>query len=128
MRIKLQLRKAFTSFFLVMFALLSVQAPAFAGVVTTEQLVAEQRADQQRDAVQSFFTREDVQAQLAARGVDAVSAQSRVASMSSSEVSSLYQQIDTMPAGEGGLGLVISLLLIFMLLDIAGVTDIFPGV
>jgi len=40
----------------------------------------------------------------------------------------MQQQIDSMPAGEGVLGLVIALLVIFMLLDIAGVTDIFPAI
>lgn len=124
----LNLKKSFTSLIIVAFTLLSIQAPVSAGVVTAEQMMAEQRVDQQRESVQSFFSRDDVRAQLTSRGVDVDVAQSRVASMSASEFASMHAQIDSMPAGEGGLGLVVTLLVIFMLLDVAGVTDIFPGI
>lgn len=122
------LKKSITTFVVVAFTLLSIQAPVMAGVVTAEQMMAEQRIDQQRESVQTFFSRDDVKAQLMARGVDVGAAQSRVASMSATELASMQQQIDSMPAGEGVLGLVIALLVIFMLLDIAGVTDIFPAI
>mgnify|MGYP003144579290 FL=1 len=68
-----------------------------------------------------------MQAQLAARGVDAADAQARVNAMSQAELAALSAQIDELPAGEGLLETVLFLLVIFMLLDIAGVTDIFPG-
>lgn len=122
------LKKSITTLVVVAFTLLSIQAPVMAGVVTAEQMMAEQRIDQQRESVQTFFSRDDVKAQLMARGVDVGAAQSRVASMSATELASMQQQIDSMPAGEGVLGLVIALLVIFMLLDIAGVTDIFPAI
>ncbi|MDX1491094.1 MAG: PA2779 family protein [Pseudohongiellaceae bacterium] len=127
MKMITMLKKSLPSLLIVVFSFCALQAPAMASVVTTEQLMAEQRIEQQREAAHAFFSRQDVQAQLVARGVDVKAAQSRIASMSAAELSTLNQQIDTMPAGEG-LGLVIGLLVIFMLLDIAGVTDIFPGI
>jgi hypothetical protein len=42
-------------------------------------------------------------------------------------LASLSAQIDELPAGQGALETILFLLVIFMLLDIAGVTDIFPG-
>jgi len=128
MKIASSFKKSITTLVVVAFTLLSIQAPVMAGVVTAEQMMAEQRIDQQRESVQNFLSREDVKAQLMARGVDIGAAQSRVASMSATELASMQQQIDSMPAGEGVLGLVIALLVIFMLLDIAGVTDIFPAI
>ena len=107
-----------------------VQSTAFAapaGMVSTQQLVQESRVDQQRVQVSDFLSRADVQAQLEARGVDVASAQARIASLSPAELASLSAQIDQLPAGEGVLETVLFLLVIFMLLDIAGVTDIFPG-
>ncbi|MEC8859047.1 MAG: PA2779 family protein [Pseudomonadota bacterium] len=96
-------------------------------MVTTEQLMQEMQVADQRASVNSFLSRADVQAQLAARGVDAADAQARVNAMSQAELAALSAQIDELPAGEGLLETVLFLLVIFMLLDIAGVTDIFPG-
>ncbi|HBX38851.1 MAG TPA: hypothetical protein DEG76_16875 [Pseudohongiella sp.] len=97
------------------------------GMVTTEQLMQEMQVADQRASVNNFLSRADVQAQLAARGVDAADAQARVSAMSQAELAALSAQIDELPAGEGLLETVLFLLVIFMLLDIAGVTDIFPG-
>ena len=123
----LKATRGLRALFILTIAFLVMLAPAHAAVVTTEQLMQEQKLEQHRHDAQAFFLRKDVQAQMVARGVDLEMAQARIASMSAAELSQLNQQIDTMPAGEG-LGLVIGLLVIFMLLDIAGVTDIFPAI
>ncbi|MDO8907675.1 MAG: PA2779 family protein [Pseudohongiella sp.] len=98
-----------------------------AGMVSTQQLVQESRVDQQRAYVNDFLSRSDVQAQLEARGVDVADAQLRIAGLTGAELATLSSQIDVLPAGEGVLETVLFILVIFMLLDIAGVTDIFPG-
>ena len=103
------------------------QGLATADVVTTGELLSENRVAQQQAEVASFLAREDVRQQLMARGVDAGSALDRVNALSAEELSTLHGQIDQLPAGEGVLETVLFLLVIFMLLDIAGVTDIFPG-
>lgn len=122
------LRKFVSTFVLVAFSLVGVQMPAMADIVSTEQIATEQRNEVQRDTVRSFLDRSDVQAQLEARGVDAADALQRVDSLTDAEIATLAEQIDTLPAGEGLLGLVIGLIVIFMLLDIAGVTDVFPAI
>ena len=96
-------------------------------IVTTQQLVQETRVDQQRAHVSAFLDRAEVQSLLEARGVDVDDAQARIASLTASELATLGAQIDTLPAGEGALETLIFVLVVFMLLDIAGVTDIFPG-
>ncbi len=120
--------KSINSVLIAAMALMCVQAPAMADIVSTEQIATEQRTDMQREAVRSFLDRDDVKAQLEARGVDADSASQRVDSLTATELSELSMQIDTLPAGEGAIGFVIGLIVIFMLLDIAGVTDVFPAI
>lgn len=105
----------------------AAQADAFSGMLSTEQLVQKVNLDEQRSTVAAFLSRGDVQAQLEARGVDFTSAQQRVGNLSALELASLSAQIDELPAGQGALETILFLLVIFMLLDIAGVTDIFPG-
>lgn len=103
------------------------RADAASGMLSTDQLVQEVQRAEQRSAVAAFLSRSDVQAQLEARGVDAGSAQERIGNLTAAELASLSAQIDELPAGQGILETVLFLLVIFMLLDIAGVTDIFPG-
>lgn len=116
---------------LAMMLVLGLGAQAHAGapgMVSSEQLTQQLQLDQQRSAIVQFLGRAEVQSQLMARGVDVASAESRVKNMTAAELSMLSAQIDQLPAGEGVLETVLFLLVIFMLLDIAGVTDIFPGV
>lgn len=121
-------RRSIGSILIAALTLMSVQMPAMADIVGTDQLMAEQRTDMQRDMVKGFLDREDVRVQLMARGVNASDALTRVDSLSDAELVELAQQIDSLPAGEGALGFVIGLIVIFMLLDIAGVTDVFPAI
>lgn len=123
-----KLVRAVTAWMLAMAMLLgTVFQPALAAPVTTDQLVADTRVEMQRSEVKSFIDRDEVREQLMARGVDAADAQQRIDSLSASELSMLYNNIDQLPAGEGVLETVVFIVVIFMLLDIAGVTDIFPG-
>lgn len=116
---------------LAMMLVLGLGAQAHAGapgMVSSEQLTQQLQLDHQRSAIVQFLGRAEVQSQLMARGVDVASAESRVKNMTAAELSMLSAKIDQLPAGEGVLETVLFLLVIFMLLDIAGVTDIFPGV
>ena len=127
MKMNSYLSKAVTTVLLAAFSLVCVQMPAMADIVSTDQIATEQRTEIQRVAVRGFLDRADVQAQLEARGVNATDALQRVDSLTASELATLSTQIDTLPAGEGAIGFVIGLIVIFMLLDIAGVTDVFPA-
>lgn len=99
-----------------------------ADVLTTEALYAQQQLDTQRSEVKTFLARDDVKARLLEMGVSPADVDSRIDNLSADEIQQLHENIDAMPTGEGFFGVVISLLVIFILLDIAGVTDIFPRV
>lgn len=98
------------------------------GMVSSEQLTQQLQLDSQRASITQFLSRKDVRGQLMARGVDVADAETRVQNMTAAELSILSTHIDELPAGEGVLETVLFLLVIFMLLDIAGATDIFPGI
>ena len=105
-----------------------VQTQANAGMVETSQFAAEVSMQEQRTALVDLMTREDVAAELNAMGVDLGTAKDRVASLSDADIRQLHNKLDQLPAGSGAAGTVLVVLLILILLDIAGVTDIFPKV
>ena len=55
--------------------------------------------------------REDVQQQLTLLGVDPDEAAERVAGLSDEEIQQIVGQLDELPAGEGGLGVVVGAIL-----------------
>lgn len=104
---------------------------AQAGLVETEQVVAESAASADRARVVAFLLREDVREQMIRLGVRPDEAVARVAALSDAELQRITGHLDTLPAGQFGPpeAVVIAAALIFLillLLDIAGVTDIFP--
>ena len=84
---------------------------AQAGMIGTDQ-VATTSSQADRSAVLSFVTRADVAGQLQALGLDAANAKDRVAAMTDTEVSYLAGQINSLPAGADGAGILLLILII----------------
>ena len=122
------LKRLFIYFLVVLLPGASLCTTASAGVIDSRDLVHEQLTTDQRSELLALLSRDDVAAQLTEYGVDPVTAQMRVSSLTDAEVASLHQKIDELPAGSGVLGTIALVLLILILLDIAGVTDIFPKI
>ena len=103
---------------------------AQAGLVSTDQVIADTfAADGDRARVQAFLDRDDVREQFAALGVDAAEAEARIAALSDEELAKIAGQLDQLPAGEGFLttaAVVLGLILLILIVtDIAGVTNVF---
>lgn len=106
---------------------LSLWAPsAQAGMVSSEQVVASQAAQLDRDHVKAFFKRQDVRDQLQARGVDADVALARVDAMTDQEVATINGKIDSLPAGGDIIGAVVFVFIVLLITDILGLTKVFP--
>ena len=100
---------------------------AQAAMITTEQVMDQQLADQNRDRVRAFFDREDVRTQLQAQGVSADAAKARVDALTDNEVASMAGQIDKLPAGGTDvLGFILIVFIILLFTDILGLTHVFP--
>lgn len=102
---------------------LAAPLPAFAGIVSTETVVA----GAERERLAEFIDRSEVRERLQALGVDPASAKARVAALSDDEAAQLAAQMDTMPAGGADL-LVVALIVFLVLLftDVMGYTKVFP--
>lgn len=103
-------------------------APAQAAMVGTAQVIAAEQGTLNRAQLASMLEREDMQRQLAAMGVDVQQAKDRVASLTDAEVARINQQIEKLPAGGDALGIVLTIIVIFIITDLVGWTDIFPFV
>jgi hypothetical protein len=104
---------------------------AWADMIATDRVDAQGQAQAPaRARVESLLDRADVRAALESRGVSADQAKARVAALSDSEVESLAQKIDSLPAGAGGFETVLWIgflvFLILLITDILGFTKVFP--
>lgn len=86
---------------LVSLALL--HGPAQAELVTTDRILAQKQAQQERERLKVLLGREDVGKQLQALGVPSQEVQARVDAMTDEEVRSMAGKVGTLPAG-GALG------------------------
>lgn len=113
----------------VLAVLLAISAsPAQAEMIGTSSLLAQATQAAQLTQVQSFIARDDVRAQLLALGVDPAQAEQRVAAMTGEELQQVSDRINDLPAGGSVLEVVLVVFLVLILLDLLGVTNIFPRI
>ena len=117
----------------VSFCLLNFNVPnAQAKMVGTDAMIAEQQALDQQAQVADFMAREDVKQIMTQYGVDPVEAQQRVDSLSEEELAELASSIDQLPAGGGGIGVIVGaavlIFLVLLITDLVGLTHVFPFV
>jgi hypothetical protein len=102
--------------------------PAGAGVISTETAIEVSQRAATIERIDAVLARDSVRQQLESFGVDPADARDRIANLSDSELAVLEQRMNTLPAGAGGalevLGIV---LLVLLVLELVGVTDIFKS-
>lgn len=99
--------------------------PAWSGIVTTDQLIQEQFEALDKASLIAMLDRDDMRQQLIERGVDPEYAKARIASLSDAQINELKGSIDNLPAGSGAVAILVAVLLVLVILDIVGVTNIF---
>lgn len=106
---------------------LSLWVPnAQAAMISSEQVIASQAAQLERERVRAVFDRQDVRGQLQALGVDADAARARVDALTDDEVATINGKIDSLPAGGEIVGAVVFVFLVLLITDILGFTKVFP--
>jgi hypothetical protein len=112
---------------LLIAGLLLQVAPAPAALVPTDEVLATQ-TNEQREHIQAFLNRQDVQTQLQQYGVSPDEAKARVNALTDDEAGNLAGKLDSLPAG-GVIGEIIgAALIVFIVLlitDILGFTKVF---
>ena len=103
-----------------------------AAMVGTETVLRTPQSQTARENLIRFLEREDLEAVMAAQGINSLEAKARVGSLSDAEVMRIVKKMDQLPAGGDGLGIVVvAALIVFLVLlftDISGYTDVFPFV
>ena len=106
-------------------SLLFVAGHAMADVVSSEQVLASQQFNYNKQQVMSFVNDAAVQNKLVALGVNPAVAQQRIANMTNDELIALNTQLNDMPAG-GIVDTVVTVLVVVAVLDLMGLTDVYP--
>lgn len=102
---------------------------AHAGMIGTEAMVDTAQVRQDRERLHNALDRDDVKAQLRARGADPKQIQARVDSLTDEETHSLASNLDQLPAGGDGLiGALVFIFIVLLITDLLGLTHIFPFV
>ena len=105
----------------------SIQSPLMAAMVDTQQLAMQAQLQLQRDEVRSFLAREDVREAMLGYGVSDANIDARINNLTESELLQIQDRLAQLPAGGSGvLEAVLIVILIFIMLDLLGATDVFP--
>lgn len=107
--------------------LILLGTPGFsqAAMIGTERLAAQSQRAETEARLRTLLSREDVQQQLAAWGVDPVQAKSRAAAMSDEEIQRVAATLGQQPAGGDVFGLIGVVFVVLLILELVGVTNIF---
>lgn len=112
----------FLSFSMLIVSLGNVQA----AIVSNDQVILKIQQVEDKAALLQAIQREDVQQQLSSMGVSAIDIESRINQMTHEEITQLNQHMVELPAGEGVLGAIVLIFIVFVITDVIGATDIFP--
>jgi hypothetical protein len=108
-------------------ALLNLSSPpvAQAALVGTLQAVESGTRSLDLAKVNAALARDQVREQMVALGVDPTVVDARVARLTDSELRSLAERMDQMPAGGDALAVIGIVFLVLIILELVGVIDIF---
>jgi hypothetical protein len=101
---------------------------AGAGVVSTEAAMEMQERTARIERVSEVLARDSVRNQMIRLGVDPDAAAARIASLSDGELQQLETRMAELPAGaDGALTVLGIVLLVLLVLELVGVTDVFKS-
>lgn len=112
------------SILLTFSTVLSVSAQA--DYIDNELLVSDAQQAMDRASLKNLLSSEEAQNKLLELGVSPEQALERIDKLSDAEVARFNAELETMPAGSGVVGIIVLFVLVFIITDIIGATDIFP--
>lgn len=109
------------------FLLLSLSfGQAHAAIIANNQVIHQIEQSNDRATLLQTINRNDVQEQLIDMGVNTADIESRINQMTQEEIAQLNQQLNTLPAGGGVVGIIVLVFVVLVITDVLGATDIFP--
>jgi hypothetical protein len=103
----------------------SIQSAAYAGMISTEQLIGVIDREAAIARIDAVLAREEVRDELERLGVDSVQASERVAALTDQELQILAEDLENLPVGGDALAIVGIVFLVLLILELVGVIDIF---
>ena len=114
----------------VMFLICTPVHSVLAAMIETETVLDSARGREARDFLHQMLARKDLQDAIIAQGIDPMEARTRIDSLSDDEVIRIADQIDRFAAGGGVVEFLLVTILVglivLVILDLTGVTDVFP--
>ena len=107
---------------MIIMSLLSTSVQA--KMLTSEEAISLQNKAQIIERISS----KEVSEKLIAMGVNTDNLKTRIDNLSQDELNTLNNQMDQLPAGSGGLGVVVFIFVVLVITDMIGATDVFPFV
>lgn len=100
-----------------------------AAMVGTDSVIQTEQSQLDRADVLAKLQTEDAKDALSTLGVDAKEIEQRVANMTPEEISDFNAQLDDIPAGGFGVvGAIVFVLILLIVLDLLGATNVFPSI
>ncbi len=123
----MRLSKSIIYLLIISFIFIQI-SPAFAGIVGTDSYLSEQTAQQDREDLRALMSRDEVRSLLETNGLTVEEAQARVDSLTDKEVSQMAEKFNELPAAGDAAVVVLVIALVVIILELAGITDIFTGI
>ncbi len=102
--------------------------PVHAAMVGNDVLIAQAQHEINVHQVISMLDKSEVQKKLTDMGVDPVAAKDRVEQLTDRELTTLLQNIESLPAGGDAGGILLTVFIVLVITDMIGATDVFPFV
>jgi|TARA_R100000005_G_scaffold86601_1_gene55536 hypothetical protein len=107
------------------FLVASTVGTAQAAIIGTAEHLTDQNRNVQLAQISATLANDTVQQHLLDMGVSPEDTLARINALSDAELQQLAQQLDTLPAGSGALGVLGALFLVLLVLELIGVTNVF---
>ena len=115
---------------LVMFVEVGPLPVAHATMVSTEQVIREDAATEDRARVMSFLAREDVRSEMEALGINPAEAAARTQALSDEEIARIANKLDATAVGGDAIAVIVgAILFVFVVLlitDLLCLTKVYP--
>ncbi|MBT2971058.1 MAG: PA2779 family protein [Candidatus Thiodiazotropha sp. (ex Ctena orbiculata)] len=106
-------------------AIIGFPAIALAAPINTTSVIQMNERHENIDRIRSTMARDEVRSSLLEMGVNPEEVELRLDSLTDHELFVLNQQIDQLPAGGSVLGVLGALLIVLIVLEMLGVTNVF---
>lgn len=120
--------KLIFSLILTVFLVTSVTQPAARAAVIDTSSYLQSQTDTYRTEIEAMLSRTDVQEKLVSLGVSPEDARDRVAALTDEELAEFQQRINELPAGSNLLAVLGAVLVVLIVLELVGVTNVFTRI